>query len=143
MTPKRPFAGSRARAGSCYLVKKTGKEELAAAVERRPSFELPAGDVLIQVAYSALNYKDALAATGHPGVARSFPHVPGIDVAGTVIESASPEVAPGTQVLVTSYELGVERWAAGPSWCECRQTGSCRCRRECHCRRAWSSERGA
>ena len=94
----------------CYLVKKTGKDQLEAAIERRPSFELPAGEVLIQVAYSALNYKDALAATGHPGVARNFPHVPGIDVAGTVVESTSPDVALGTQVLATSYEMGVERW---------------------------------
>lgn len=99
----------------CYLVKKTGKDQLETTVERRPSFELPAGEVVIQVAYSALNYKDALAATGNPGVARNFPHVPGIDVAGTVVESASPDVAVGTQVVVTSYELGVERWGG---WAE-------------------------
>jgi putative YhdH/YhfP family quinone oxidoreductase len=99
----------------CYLVKKTGKEQIEAAVERRPSFELPAGEVVIQVAYSALNYKDALAATGHPGVARSFPHVPGIDVAGTVLEGRSPGITPGTEVVATSYELGVERWGG---WAE-------------------------
>jgi putative YhdH/YhfP family quinone oxidoreductase len=99
----------------CYLVKKTGKNQIEAAVERRPTFELPAGEVLIRVAYSSLNYKDALAATGHPGVARSFPHVPGIDAAGTVVESTSADFGPGDEVLATSYELGAGRWGG---WAE-------------------------
>jgi putative YhdH/YhfP family quinone oxidoreductase len=100
---------------SCYLVKKTGKDQIEAGVERRPLRELPAGDVLIQVAYSSLNYKDAMAAQGHPGVARKFPHVPGIDAAGTVVESTSGDYQVGDQVVVTSYELGVERWGG---WAE-------------------------
>lgn len=50
--------------------------------------ELPAGDVLIKVSHSSLNYKDALSASGNKGVTRSFPHTPGIDAAGEVIESA-------------------------------------------------------
>ena len=69
-----------------------------------------AGDVLIRVAYSSLNYKDALAAQGHPGVVRTFPHVPGIDCAGTVVESTSPDYRPGDEVLVTGYELGAGHW---------------------------------
>lgn len=99
----------------CYLVRKAGKDQIESGVESRPTHELPAGDVLIRVAYSSLNYKDALAATGHPAVARSFPHVPGIDVIGEVAESSSANVHPGDQVLVTSYELGVERWGG---WAE-------------------------
>jgi putative YhdH/YhfP family quinone oxidoreductase len=95
---------------SCYLVKKTGKDQFAAGVESRPLRELPPGDVLIEVAYSSLNYKDAMAAQGHPGVARKFPHVPGIDAAGTVLQSASSDYQLGDQVVVTSYELGVQRW---------------------------------
>ncbi len=94
----------------CYLVKKTGKDLVESAVERRPLHELPAGDVLIEVAYSSVNYKDALAAKGHPGVARKFPHVPGIDAAGTIVQSSASDYQVGEQVLVTSYELGVERW---------------------------------
>jgi putative YhdH/YhfP family quinone oxidoreductase len=62
------------------------------------------------VAYSSLNYKDALACQGHPGVVREFPHVPGIDCAGTVVESAVGEHRPGEDVLVTGYELGAGRW---------------------------------
>jgi acrylyl-CoA reductase (NADPH) len=94
----------------CFLVKKTGKSQIEAAVESRPLVELPAGDVLVQVAYSSVNYKDVMASQGHPGVARKFPHVPGIDAAGTVVQSTSSEFRVGDSVLLTSYELGVERW---------------------------------
>ena len=71
---------------------------------------LPPGDVLIHVQYSSLNYKDALATQGHPGVVRTFPHVPGIDFAGAVVESASDAYLPGDKVLVTGYELGAGQW---------------------------------
>ena len=61
--------------------------------------ELPEGDVLIRGAFSSLNYKDALAATGHPGIVKRFPHVPGVDVAGTVVASDAREFSVGDQVL--------------------------------------------
>ena len=69
--------------------------------------QLSAGDVTIAVDYSSLNYKDALAATGQGGIVRHYPHVPGIDAAGTVVESQSPDIAVGDRVLVTGYDLGV------------------------------------
>jgi putative YhdH/YhfP family quinone oxidoreductase len=94
----------------CYLVEKGPGDVVRAGITRRPMEELPPGDVLIRVAYSSLNYKDALAATGRPGVARSFPHVPGIDAAGEVVESSSGACKPGDSVLVTGYELGAGRW---------------------------------
>ncbi len=75
-------------------------------IERNTS-DLPAGDVLIKVAYSALNYKDALSATGNKGISKNFPHTPGIDAAGTVAESTTPEFQPGENVLVTGYDLGM------------------------------------
>ena len=59
---------------------------------------------------SSLNYKDALAATGQNKVAGSYPHVPGIDAAGTVAESTDPAWTPGMRVLVTGYEFGAPRW---------------------------------
>ncbi len=99
----------------CYLVKKTSHDRVQADIERRPLFELPADGVLIRVAFSSLNYKDALAATGHPGVARKFPHVPGIDAAGTVVEDPSGAFRTGDEVLVTGYELGAENWGG---WAE-------------------------
>ncbi len=94
----------------CYLVKKTGKDQIDTGVENRPWMDLPAGDLLIQVAYSSINYKDVLATQAHPGVVKKLPHVPGIDAAGTVVESNSAAFRPGDQVLITSCQLGVERW---------------------------------
>ncbi|MCE2503943.1 MAG: YhdH/YhfP family quinone oxidoreductase [Chlorobi bacterium] len=69
--------------------------------------DLPAGDVLIQVAYSGLNYKDALSASIHKGITRSYPHTPGVDASGTVVESNDDEFKPGDRVLVTGYDLGM------------------------------------
>lgn len=69
--------------------------------------ELPAGEVLIKVSHSSLNYKDALSASGNKGVTRSFPHTPGIDAAGEVVESATGTPAVGSQVIVTGYDLGM------------------------------------
>jgi acrylyl-CoA reductase (NADPH) len=71
---------------------------------------LPAGEVTLAVEYSSLNYKDALAATGQNKVAGSYPHVPGIDAAGTVAESTDPAFAVGDRVLVTGYDFGALRW---------------------------------
>lgn len=94
----------------CYLVERSASNEIIGGIARREARELPPGDVTIAVEYSSLNYKDALAATGHPGVVRTFPHVPGIDAAGVVLESNSPQRRIGQAVLVTGYELGSERW---------------------------------
>ena len=99
----------------CYLVTKSGKSDVSAAFERRPFRELPAGDVVIRVAYSSLNFKDALAAKGHPGVVSQFPHVPGIDAAGTVVQSSAASAPVGSQVLVTSYGMGAACWGG---WAE-------------------------
>ena len=94
----------------CYLVRRGEDGKVAARVEAITQDQLPDGDVLIRVAYSSLNYKDALACQGHPGVVRTFPHVPGIDCAGVVVESASTSFRPGDEVLVTGYELGAGHW---------------------------------
>jgi len=75
-------------------------------VERNVN-QLPAGEVLIRVSYSSLNYKDALSASGNRGVTRKFPHTPGIDAAGTVAESSVAELAEGDEVIVTGYDLGM------------------------------------
>lgn len=69
--------------------------------------DLGAGDVTIEVAWSGLNYKDALAASRDGKVARISPLIPGIDLAGTVSGSDSPDVAVGAEVLVHGYDLGV------------------------------------
>jgi putative YhdH/YhfP family quinone oxidoreductase len=69
--------------------------------------ELPVGEVLVRVGWSSLNYKDALSASGNRGVTRRYPHTPGIDAAGVVEHSDSPDFRVGDEVLVTSYDLGM------------------------------------
>lgn len=71
---------------------------------------LPAGDVVVSVKYSSLNYKDALAVTGQGRIVRKWPMVGGIDFAGVVEESQSSEFKAGDQVLSTGYGLGEEHW---------------------------------
>ena len=63
------------------------------------------GRVLIKVKYSSLNYKDALAASGAKGVVRSYPFVPGVDVAGEIIESSSENFSVGDSVIATGYKI--------------------------------------
>ncbi|WP_442483219.1 YhdH/YhfP family quinone oxidoreductase [Aeoliella sp. SH292] len=92
------------------VVDKRDDETTGPRLERLTLDQLPAGDVLIEVAYSSLNYKDALACGGHAGVVKSLPHVPGIDCAGRVVESKSDRWRVGDEVLVTGYGLGAEHW---------------------------------
>jgi acrylyl-CoA reductase (NADPH) len=72
-----------------------------------PMDQLDAGEVSIRVAYSSVNYKDALAATGAGKIIRRFPCIGGIDLSGTVTASTDPRFAPGDEVLATSYDIGV------------------------------------
>jgi len=89
-----------------YLVSKDAAGDAHAAIVQRPWSELPRGDVVIRVSFSSVNFKDALSATGSPGVTRSYPHVPGIDAAGFVVSCTDETYRPGDPVLVTGYELG-------------------------------------
>jgi len=84
--------------------------KFAARIEEISKDELPAGEVLVRVRYSSLNYKDGLAVTGRPGVVRKFPMVPGIDFAGEVEESASAEFRPGDRVALTGAGAGETAW---------------------------------
>jgi acrylyl-CoA reductase (NADPH) len=72
--------------------------------------QLPAGDVLVRIVYSSLNYKDGLAVTGKPGVIRTYPMVPGVDFAGVVEESSTPQFKPGDQVVVTGCGTSETFW---------------------------------
>ena len=75
-------------------------------VERAVS-DLPAGEVLVRVAWSSINFKDALSANGNKGVTRNYPHTPGIDAAGVVTASASDLFNAGDEVIVIGYDLGM------------------------------------
>ena len=76
-------------------------------IVQRDIEDLPAGDLLIEVRYSSLNYKDALSATGNPGVTRNFPHTPGIDASGVVVESSADGFSAGDEVIVIGFDLGM------------------------------------
>ena len=76
-------------------------------IEDRHLEDLPEGDVLVNVEYSSLNYKDVLSAIGNRGVTKNYPHTPGIDAAGRVVESLSKDFNAGDAVIVTSYDLGM------------------------------------
>ncbi len=78
-------------------------------IEEREIDSLPAGDLLVRVHYSSLNYKDALSASGNRGVTRRYPHTPGIDAAGVVAESASPLFHAGDEVIVSGFDLGMNK----------------------------------
>lgn len=93
----------------CYLVEKRDgavRSEIASL----GLGDLPEGDVLIRVHWSSLNYKDAMAARGHAGVVKRFPHIPGVDIAGTVVESSSPAFRANEAVLACAYEIGSGHW---------------------------------
>ena len=89
-----------------YRVEET-EQGIQAAWQTLNDDDLPAGDVLIDVAYSSVNYKDALSASGNKGVTRAYPHTPGIDVAGTVLASNDPQFKTGDEVVVFGYDLGM------------------------------------
>lgn len=93
---------------TALVVEKTADRQFVREIRERSLADLAEGDLLVRVRYSSLNYKDALSATGHPGVTRQFPHTPGIDAAGEVVSCGSGRFAPGEQVIVTGYDLGME-----------------------------------
>lgn len=90
------------------LVEQPEKKVFTRAIVTRTVADLPAGELLVKVHYSSLNFKDALSSVGNPGVTRNFPHTPGIDAAGEVVECSDGSFAPGDKVIVTSYDLGME-----------------------------------
>jgi acrylyl-CoA reductase (NADPH) len=89
------------------VVTETPEKTFQRGIQERAIDQLPEGAVLVRVHYSSLNYKDALSATGNKGVTRRYPHTPGIDAAGVVAAGSSPDFSPGDEVIVTSYDLGM------------------------------------
>ncbi|MGA1370798.1 MAG: YhdH/YhfP family quinone oxidoreductase [Pseudomonadales bacterium] len=91
---------------TAFRIEKTEAGFVRSVVTRDES-SLPAGDVLIDVRYSSVNFKDGLSATGNPGVTRTFPHTPGIDAAGVVLSSSDSRFVPGDEVIVIGFDLGM------------------------------------
>ncbi len=92
------------------LVLEDADGHVRASVKQFPANSLPEGDVLVSVAYSSLNYKDALAVTNRGKIVRRFPMVPGIDFSGAVVESRSSRFQPGDKVVLTGWGVGEEHW---------------------------------
>ncbi|WP_028305241.1 MDR family oxidoreductase [Oceanospirillum maris] len=92
------------------LVLEQEDKKTIAEVRQLAASDLPEGDVLVNIDYSSLNYKDALAVTGAGKIVHQFPMVPGIDLAGTVAESASPDYKVGDAVVLTGWSVGERFW---------------------------------
>lgn len=89
------------------VVREVEPKRFERKIEVRRIDELPPGELTVRVHHSSLNYKDALSASGNRGVTRAYPHTPGIDAAGEVVRSDSPELSPGDEVVVIGYDLGM------------------------------------
>ncbi len=92
------------------LLTKTPEGATLADIASLDEEQLPEGEVLVNVAYSTVNYKDALAITGQSPVVRKFPMVPGIDFAGTVAESRDVRFKPGDAVILNGWGVGENHW---------------------------------
>lgn len=92
------------------LVLEQGAGGVSAEVGEVPEDRLPEGDVLVAVDWSTLNYKDGMVVKGLGRLVRDYPHVPGVDLAGTVVESAHAGWKPGDEVVLTGWRVGELRW---------------------------------
>lgn len=89
------------------VVRENEDKTFTRAIEEKQIQELPEGEVIIQNKFAGLNYKDALSASGHKGISRNFPHTPGVDACGIVVEDSSGKFNAGDEVIVTGYDLGM------------------------------------
>jgi len=95
---------------SCFLVEQDAQGKTVGSIQQTTWDHFPAGDLTVKSIYSSLNFKDALAATGHRGVVKKFPHIPGIDLVGTIEESSSERFPVGRQILMGGSGFGSEKW---------------------------------
>ena len=92
---------------TAFVVSETSDGSFQREILTQTVDQLPPGDVLVNVRYSSLNYKDALSASGNRGVSKHYPHTPGIDAAGVVISSDDARFRIGDEVICTGYDLGM------------------------------------
>lgn len=91
----------------CAVVVDKKEEDFSVKIKDITMGDLSEGNVVIQVHYSGINYKDGLASTPNGKIVRSYPHIPGIDLAGVVVSSEDKRFKEGDKVIATSYEIGV------------------------------------
>ncbi len=92
------------------FVTKESDDGFTNSIEDLSTSKLQSNDLLVKVSYSSLNYKDALSASGNKGVTREYPHTPGIDAVGKVVESNSSDFKVGENIVVTGYDLGMNTY---------------------------------
>ena len=95
---------------NAVIVEKDAEGKTSASVQSIDDSRLPEGDVTVAVEYSTVNYKDGLCIGPGGGLVRTYPHVPGIDFAGTVEASSDPRYAPGDKVILTGWRVGEAHW---------------------------------
>ena len=95
---------------NALIVEKAEDGAISQSIQEIEIDRLPEGDVVVDVEYSTLNYKDGLCLTGNGGLVRNYPHVPGIDYAGTVSESSDDRYKPGDKVVLTGWRVGEVMW---------------------------------
>ena len=95
---------------NALVVRKDDEGKTSAQVEQIELDDLPAGEVVVAVEYSTVNYKDGLCLGPGGGLVRDYPHVPGIDLAGTVETSDDARYSPGDKVVLTGWRVGENRW---------------------------------
>ena len=95
---------------TALVLEEDDDHKVTASVETLDNERLPEGDVTVAVEYSTLNYKDAMIIQGIGRLVRDYPHVPGIDFAGTVEASESPDYKPGDRVVLTGWRVGEVHW---------------------------------
>jgi len=92
------------------VVERNGESEVSAVVQSLTEDQLPAGNVTVAIEYSTVNYKDGLCMRAGGGLVRNYPHVPGIDFAGTVESSEDSRYRPGDKVVLTGWRVGERHW---------------------------------
>jgi putative YhdH/YhfP family quinone oxidoreductase len=90
-----------------FVIRENEDNSFSHKIEKKKINELPDHEVLIEVKYAALNYKDALSSSGHKGITREFPHTPGVDACGIVKACKTNDFNVGDEVIVTSYDFGM------------------------------------
>ena len=89
------------------VVSETVEKKFVREITQKALSELPGGELIVEVKYSSLNYKDALSASGNKGVTRKYPHTPGIDAAGVVVDSTTKAFGAGEEIIVMGFDLGM------------------------------------
>jgi D-arabinose 1-dehydrogenase-like Zn-dependent alcohol dehydrogenase len=89
------------------VVSETHEKTFEREIKERDLAALPPGELLIEVKYSSLNYKDALSASGNKGITKKYPHTLGVDAAGVVLGCSNRTFAVGDEVIVTGFDLGM------------------------------------